>query len=61
MNGMQLLLPTNTRSPIWVMLKIFIYNFFWLAEYQCKGVIKFNLSDLVKWTQELKNRFHNED
>ena len=42
------------------MLKIFICNFFWLAEYQYKGVLKFNLSDLVKQTQELKNSFHNE-
>ena len=28
----------------WVMLKIFIYNLLWLAEYQCKGVVKFNFS-----------------
>ena len=28
------------------MLKIFFYNFLWLAEYQFKGVVKFNLSDL---------------
>ena len=33
---------------ITIMLKIFIYNpLLWLAEYQCKGVVKFNLSDLV--------------
>ena len=29
---------------MWVMLKIFIYNLLWLAEYQCKGVVKFSLS-----------------
>ena len=29
-----------------VMLKILIYNLLWLAKYQCKGVVKFNLSDL---------------
>ena len=29
------------------MLKIFIYNLLWFAEYQCKRVIKFNLSDLI--------------
>ena len=27
-----------------VMLKIFIYNLLWLAEYQCEGVVKFNMS-----------------
>ena len=31
---------------MWVMLKIVIYNLLWLAEYQCKGMLKFNLSDL---------------
>ena len=58
-NGVRSLSPTHTRSPIWVMLKIFTYNLLWLAEYQCKGVVKFNLSNLVKGTWELKNRFHN--
>ena len=28
-----------------------IYNLLWLAEYQCKGVIKINLSDLFFWCQ----------
>ena len=36
-------------TMMWVMLKIFIYNLLWLAEYQCKGVVKFNLSDLFYW------------
>ena len=36
---------------MWVMLKIFIYNLLWLAEYQCKGVVKYNLSDLFFWGQ----------
>ena len=37
---------------ITIMLKIFIYNpLLWLAEYQCKGVVKFNLSDLLIWGQ----------
>ena len=31
---------------MWVMLKIVIYNLLWLAEYQCKGMLKFSLSDL---------------
>ena len=31
---------------MWVILKIFICNLLGLAEYQCKGVAKFNLSDL---------------
>ena len=31
---------------MWAILKIFIYNLLWLAEYQYKGVVKFNLSDL---------------
>ena len=51
MNGMRSLSPVHTRSPMWVMLKIFIYNLLWLAEYQCKGVVKFNLSDLLIWGQ----------
>ena len=38
-------------TMMWVMLKIFIYNLLWLAEYQCKGVVKFNLSDLLIWGQ----------
>ena len=37
MNGMRSLSPTHTRSPMWVMLKIFICNLLWLAEYQCKS------------------------
>ena len=45
MNGMRSLSPVHTRSPMWVMLKIFIYNLLRLAEYQLKGVVKFNLSD----------------
>ena len=36
---------------MWFMLKIFIYNLLWLAEYQFKGVVKFNLSDLFFWVQ----------
>ena len=51
MNGVRSLSPAHTRSPMWVMLKIFIYNLLWLAEYQCKGVVKFNLSDLFIWGQ----------
>ena len=42
----RLLSPTHTRSPMWDMWKIFICNLLWLAEYQCKGVVKFNFSDL---------------
>ena len=33
-------------TRMWVMLKIFIYNLLWLADYLCKGVVKFNLMDL---------------
>ena len=51
MNGVQPLSPAHTRSPVWVALKKFIYNLLWLAEYQCKGVVKFNLSDLFFWGQ----------
>ena len=51
MNGVRSLSPTHTRSPIWVMLTILIYNLFSLAEYQCKGVVKFNLSNLFLWGQ----------
>ena len=36
----------HTRPPVWVMLKILICILLWLAEYQCKGVVKLNLSDL---------------
>ena len=46
MNGVRSLSPAHTRSPMWVMLKIFIYNLLWLTEYQCKGAVKFSLSDL---------------
>ena len=46
MNVVRLLLPTHTRSPMWVVGKIFIYNLMWLAEYHCKSVVKFNFSDL---------------
>ena len=46
MNGVRSLSPAHKRSPMWVMLKIFIDNLLWLAEYQCKDVVKFNLSDL---------------
>ena len=46
MNGVQSLSPDHTRSPMWVMLKIFTYTLWWLAEYQCKGVVKFSLSDI---------------
>ena len=46
MNGVRSLSPPQTRSPMWVMLKIFIYNLLWLAQYQYKGVVKFNLNDL---------------
>ena len=41
MNAVRSLSPAQTRSPMWVMLKIFIYNLLWFAEYQCKGVVKF--------------------
>ena len=51
MNGVRSLSPAHTRSPVWVTLKIFIYNLLWLAEYQCKDVVKFNLSDLFFWVQ----------
>ena len=51
MNGVQSLSKAHTRSPTWVVLKKFIYNLLWLAEYQCKGVVKFNLSDLFFWGQ----------
>ena len=56
MNGVRSLSPAHTRSPMWVMLKIFIYNLLWLAEYQCKGVVKFNLSDLFFWGQLRRSR-----
>ena len=46
MNAVRSLSPAHTRSPMWVIWKIFIYNLLWLAEYQCKDVVKFNLSDL---------------
>ena len=36
---------------MWAILKIFIYNLLWLAEYQYKGVVKFNMSDLF-WGEE---------
>ena len=51
MNGVRSLSPAHTRSPVWVTLKIFIYNLLWLAEYQCEDVVKFNLSDLFFWVQ----------
>ena len=51
MNDGRSLSPAHTLSPVWVMLKIFIYNLLWLAEYQCKGVVKFSLSDLFFWGQ----------
>ena len=51
MNGTRHLPPAHTRSPMWVMLKLFIYNLLWLAEYQCKGMVKFNSSDLFSWGQ----------
>ena len=41
MNAVRSLSLAQTRSPRWVMLKIFIYNLLWFAEYQCKGVVKF--------------------
>ena len=31
--------------------KIFVKNLLWLAEHQCKGVVKFNMSDLFFWCQ----------
>ena len=51
MNGVRSLSPAQTRSPMWFMLKIFIYNLLWLAQFQCKGVVKFSLSDLFFWGQ----------
>ena len=51
MRGVRSLSAAHTRSPMWVMLKIFIYNLLWLTEYQLKGVVKFNLSDLFSWGQ----------
>ena len=32
-----------------------IYNLLWLAEYQCKGVVKYNLSDLFFWGQSRRS------
>ena len=49
MSEVRSILPAHTRSPMWVILKIVIYNLLWLAEYQFKGVVKFNLSDLFFW------------
>ena len=44
--------PHNIKITImWVMLKIFIYNLLRSAKYQCKGVVKFSLSDLFFWDQ----------
>ena len=51
MNGVRSFSPAQTRSPMWFMLEIFIYNFLWLAQFQCKGVVKFSLSDLFFWGQ----------
>ena len=49
MNRVRSLSPAHTKSQIWFMLKIFIYNLMRLAEYRCKGVVKLNLSDLFFW------------
>ena len=46
MNGVRSLFASAHKIAMWVMLKIFIYNLLWLAEYQCKGVVKFSISDL---------------
>ena len=51
MNEVRSFLPAHTRSPMWVILKIVIYSLLWLVEYQFKGVVKFNLSDLFFWGQ----------
>ena len=51
MKGVRSLSPAHARSAMWVLLKLFIYNLLWLAEYQCKGVAKFNLSDVFLWDQ----------
>ena len=34
------------KITMWVMLKVLIYDLLWLTEYHCKGVVKFNISDL---------------
>ena len=39
MNGVRSLSPAHTRSPMWVMLKIFIYNF--LQTLQVCGKVQF--------------------
>ena len=49
MNGMRSLSPTHTRSPMWVMLKIFICNLLWLAEYRCKGVVQGKILVLINF------------
>ena len=49
MNGIQSSSPAHTRSSKWVMLKTLIYNLLWLADCQCDGVLKFNLSNLSFW------------
>ena len=36
---------------MWVKLKKIIYNLLWLTEFHCRGVIKFNLSNLFFWGQ----------
>ena len=51
MNGVRSLFASVHKIAMWVMSKIFIYNLLWLAEYQCKGVVKFNISDLFFWGQ----------
>ena len=49
MNGVRSLSPVHTGSPIWVMLKIFVYNLLRLTRYECEGVVKFNLT---RWVQQ---------
>ena len=39
------------KITMWIMLKIFIYNLFWLSEYQCKDVVKLKMSNLFFWGQ----------
>ena len=49
MNGVRLLSPAHLRSPMWFMLKIFICNLLWLAEYQCKGVVQGKILVLINF------------
>ena len=58
MNGVRSLLPVHTRSPMWVMLKMFIFLGGHVLASQMK-ILPLKLG--VKRTRELKNRFYNKD